>query len=72
MAAAEHSIHMLLAANGGRTNYPRLSHTVLFAKTDDIVRHMQEIGRECNQRNAAKTVNVAVTVDTAAVDVVVN
>lgn len=42
-AAAEHAVHMLLARNGARTNYPKLTHTVMFSKTDDIVRNMQEI-----------------------------
>jgi hypothetical protein len=44
MAAAEHAKHALLALDGGRTNYPRLTHTVVFSKTDDIVRNIQEIG----------------------------
>ncbi len=44
MAAAEHAKHALLARNGARTNYPRLTHTVVFSKTDDIVRNIQEIG----------------------------
>ncbi len=44
MAAAEHAKHALLAWDGARTNYPTLTHTVVFSKTDDIVRNIQEIG----------------------------
>jgi hypothetical protein len=42
-AAAEHAMHVLLAKNGGRTVYPKLTHAVIFSKTDDIVRNIQEI-----------------------------
>ncbi len=42
-AAAEHSVHVLLAFDGFRTVYPKVSHSVMFSKTDDIVRNIQEI-----------------------------
>lgn len=42
-AAAEHAKHTLLARNGARTIYPKLTHAVIFSKTDDIVRNIQEI-----------------------------
>lgn len=43
LAGAEHAQHVLLAANGYRTAYPRITHSVMFSKTDDIVRNMHEI-----------------------------
>lgn len=43
MAAAEHAQHVLLAANGYRTVYPRITHAKMFGETDDIVRHVLEI-----------------------------
>ena len=42
-AAAEHAIHALLAKDGARTVYPKITHTVMFSKTDDIVRNIVEI-----------------------------
>lgn len=48
LAAAEHAVHRLLAADGFRTAYPRITHTVMFSKTDDIVRNIQEIANVLN------------------------
>lgn len=47
-AAAEHAKHALLARDGYRTNYPRITHNVMFSKTDDIVRNILEIGEAIN------------------------
>lgn len=44
LAAAEHAKHQLLARNGARTCYPKIAHTAMFGKTDDIVRNIIEIG----------------------------
>lgn len=43
LAAAEHALHVVLAYDGARTAYPRITHTVMFSKTDDIVRNIVEI-----------------------------
>ncbi len=43
-AAAEHAKHSLLALDGARTCYPKITHAVMFSKTDDIVRDILEIG----------------------------
>ncbi|RYH32480.1 hypothetical protein EON65_00440 [archaeon] len=51
-AAAEHAKHSLIALNGARTNYPKLTHTVMFSKTDDIVRNIQEIAFAYNELNS--------------------
>jgi hypothetical protein len=50
LAAAEHSLHVLLAYNGARTVYPRISHTIMFSKTDDIVRNIFEIAKELENK----------------------
>jgi hypothetical protein len=50
LAAAEHAVHRLLAADGFRTAYPRITHTVMFSKTDDIVRNIQEIANVLNEK----------------------
>lgn len=46
LAAAEHSVHTLLALDGYRTVYPRVSHSVMFSKTNDIARNIQEIATQ--------------------------
>lgn len=58
-AAAEHAKHALLALDGSRTNYPKITHTVMFSKTDDIVRYVQEIGDSIiihSQKNQEKDI----------------
>lgn len=42
-AAAEHTLHMVLAANGARTVYPKISHNTMFSKTEEIARNIREI-----------------------------
>lgn len=54
-AAAEHAKHALLALDGKRTNYPKLTHTVMFTKTDDIVRNVLEIGQALVQLRSSST-----------------
>lgn len=49
-AAAEHALHALLAADGARTCYPKISHTVRFSKTDDIVRNIVEIAHALEKK----------------------
>lgn len=56
LAAAEHAQHVLLAGNGYRTAYPRVSHNIMFSKTDDIVRYMHEIAEAVlSNRSAVAT-----------------
>lgn len=43
MAAAEHNQHCIFAKNGKRTNYPKLSHQLIFTKYDEITKYMTEI-----------------------------
>jgi len=43
MAAAEHAVHALLAKNGFRTVYPKISHGTIFGKTLEIVAHVEAI-----------------------------
>lgn len=43
LAAAEHTMHWHLARTGRRTIYPKLSHMQIFAQTDEIIRHVDEI-----------------------------
>lgn len=57
LSAAEHAKHALLARNGARTIYPNLTHTVVFSKTDDIVRHIQEIGQELLKNGSIPTLS---------------
>lgn len=49
LAAAEHAQQVLLASDGYRTAYPRVTHNIMFSKTDDIVRNMHEIAEVVNQ-----------------------
>jgi hypothetical protein len=53
MAAAEHALHTLLAYDGARTVYPKITHTVMFSKTDDIVRNIVEIAHVLENRPTA-------------------
>jgi hypothetical protein len=55
MAAAEHALHTLLAYDGARTVYPKITHTVMFSKTDDIVRNIVEIAHVLENMPPATT-----------------
>ena len=43
LAAAEHSVHWLLAKDGARTVYPKLAHTSGFAQVKEAVKYVQQI-----------------------------
>lgn len=43
LAGAEHSLHWLLAKDGARTVYPKLTHADAFAQTKEILQMTQEI-----------------------------
>lgn len=49
LAAAEHAVHALLAFDGKRSVYPKIAHTAMFSKTEDIVRNIQEIAMVLEQ-----------------------
>lgn len=49
LAAAEHAVHALLAFDGKRSVYPKIAHTAMFSKTEDIVRNIQEIATVLEQ-----------------------